>query len=400
MEIVVRMETLLYRKIKKHDIGNITALFIIALEFSAFLNIKLYEPLINLFPYINLFFILLGAVLLGSKVNKKDLLFLGICLLYVIPVSMINSNSMGAMIQYMSVFGTLYFFKNKQISEGFYKGIFFCCLFIFFYYTFNAWNAYEKFITDMLNHVNTNMIAFIVFYSYIIIYLFFNTRNYWTIRNICLAIMYIMAVCIIYAVKCRTTLIAILFWGVCNFIIPIKWWNSKKRVILLVTGIVLIGCIFPVLYVHLASNIELSLKVYNFTGKYLFTGREVIWKHMFDYMAENRLSLWIGIGSNSEYLFGQGYSLHNSYLGIILNYGIIGVALFMLNVILCISSAYEGEKISNRKKTLIISYVSFLLIGYSEVVIQVVDKVIMVNLLLGLACNKWEKRLLWNATCK
>lgn len=380
-----------YRRIKNNDIGSMAALFVVALEFSTFLNVKLYSPLINLFPYINLIFILLGIILLGSRVDKKDLCFLGICISYVFSVSLVNHNSMGAIVQYISVFGTIYYFKNKQISNDFYNGIVVCCLFIFFFYAFTAWGAYEKFIMDMFNHVNTNMIAFIVFYSYVVIYLFFQTRHYRVNKKKYLVIIYILAVCMIYVVRCRTSLMAILFWGVCNFILPSELWNNKKKVMILVMGIIVMGCIFPVIYVGLADNIELSQEIYNLTGKYLFTGRELIWKRLFEYMAENKLSFWIGIGSNSEYLFGQGYSLHNSYLGIVLNYGFIGVVCFMFYIVFCISSAYKRSRINNTKKVLIISYVSFLLIGYSEVLIQVSDKVIMVNMLLGLACNKWER---------
>ena len=87
--------------------------------------------------------------------------------------------------------------------------------------------------------------------------------------------------------------------------------------------------VYPILdSLPIAST--LSAVVYKYTGKLLFTGRQQIWKRAFSIISEK---LFLGYGlSFSNSISGELMSVHNSYLNVMLQMGIVGLLIVVITI--------------------------------------------------------------------
>ena len=67
------------------------------------------------------------------------------------------------------------------------------------------------------------------------------------------------------------------------------------------------------------NNVQFEL-----LGKSLYTGRVDIWINAENNLNNNITALLFGLGSKSNLFLNHDLNLHNNYLGIIVNFGLIG----------------------------------------------------------------------------
>ena len=165
----------------------------------------------------------------------------------------------------------------------------------------------------------------------------------------------------------------------------IKW--DKKRFKIVITIIVIVGLIFPMIYINAPYKIiEIVTKV---TNKSFYSGREIIWARVYAAM-KDPIKILIGVGSENSISFGiignNRYSLHSSYLTMYAYYGVIGVLIYYNQIIRCI----DKVKITNRKLVLIAGYLSLMITGFSEIVLCYSYQALITNIIFGMAVSSVE----------
>ncbi len=366
--------------------SNILILIAIVLNLLMFVDLRLFNVLWKWCPYINLIFMAWWGLHENfRRMREGKFLFLCCLFSYLFLASLLNKSSLGALCAFLTIFSVVLFFSKQPFSPLFFKGLSGISLCILCWYFIHAKSYYSLFKADESHAMNPNSIGMITFilYAWLNTYLSRDNVKSKKIAKLCL---FFACIYIELSLKCRSSLIILIFYTLLFWFMPKKFWTSKIRVSLLTITIFLGGFIFPLYYVRLSKNIDLSIWIYNLTGKYLFTGRELIWGRFFKILAQDWLSIWVGPGSNMEYAVGQGFSLHNSYLGITLNYGILGFT-FLASFIIYKIYHLCSKEISNSQISLLIAYLSILILSYSEVVLQTTYITVLVNMLLGLFNN-------------
>lgn len=131
---------------------------------------------------------------------------------------------------------------------------------------------------------------------------------------------------------------------------------------------------------------ELNAFVYNYTGKVLLSGRNILWKNALSLISRKP---FMGYGLDYNSVLNQGISVHNSYLHILLQSGIIGI----ITVLLLLNSIMK--RITNRKNNwsfiiAIFSLVNFIMCS-TEVMLfqgQIILQIIIWSIL-GIGLNNY-----------
>lgn len=387
----------------KIRIANLPILVVLILDILTYVSAEMYAGITPYLPYINLVFC--GYVLVNSwkrKVKARKILLLLIATAYIFIDSILLNNSLGAVATFLAIFCYCDYFRNVDFDDSTediiaVAGI----VYILFFATFAKKYADNFYATKTGD--NPNVIAFMisVFLYYITAYLCRNKRRHIAIGKVTLDLTRIEIVTLwlisfsgALQLKSRTEMVAILAFGFANLFLMGKRGTiadrktSMKKMMAVVSLVVIGGCVFPWLYVLLSRNESISYFAYELTGKFMFTGREVIWERFLTVLKNEPAVAFFGAGTHSEFLFGQGFSMHSSYMGIVLNFGFLGVLLFLVYTLNQVKEIYKAP-ITRYQQELLFGYVSILLISYTEVVLQTVNSVVFCSMLIGLAGNKY-----------
>lgn len=171
-------------------------------------------------------------------------------------------------------------------------------------------------------------------------------------------IVLLLVTCIILInVRCRGASVALLVFLLSSLFIK----SIKKNIKFIIVVLTFVGILFPVIYYVLyLNNVNL-----NFMEKSLFTGREMIWGNAFNEMAANEVKLILGLGSKANLWEGHNLNMHNNFLGVIVNYGIIGfVCVFYCLATKIINMFVKGTK--EQCKNYIIAIIMIYISGMFE----------------------------------
>ena len=174
---------------------------------------------------------------------------------------------------------------------------------------------------------------------------------------------FIMLVLTIYTqLNCesRGTLVAIGFYLVYSMI-PSKIL-TRKFLMIMTVGIIAIGVLFPFIYLKLYREGTI-IKILN---KPLFTGREGLWMNALDIFGDNKLNWLFGIGSRVT-LWDADTNVHNTYFGIIVNFGIVGLIAYLGYILKFLFTTYDKVEENMKVKRWIGVYLSTVLVlGFTE----------------------------------
>ena len=288
-------------------------------------------------PYINLCFSLCVISKICRMKEKRAILFL-LAVFYVVFASMVNGSSFGAASAFLAVFAYILYFEKIHVNDSFMKILLFGGLCMILWYLPKVNTVYSDFIAGTAMY-SPNSISMVL----VVIFIWFSTYFHMKREKsgALVIILYLCIMAMVFMMKTRSAMAILLLYGILFWGVPRRLYNRKKLVMFTTVLIITFGCIFPVIYVSLSSNSFIAEFIYKLTGKYLFTGRDLIWKRFFTAMKENEMGFLIGLGSHAEYSIGQGLSLHNSYLNIILNYGIGGIVILAGFLCLKIKDLYR-----------------------------------------------------------
>ncbi|WWR19220.1 O-antigen ligase family protein [Lachnospiraceae bacterium JLR.KK009] len=191
--------------------------------------------------------------------------------------------------------------------------------------------------------------------------------------------------------RSRTSLAALLVVVIFDMFFGKRICLSKKLASVAYWGIIVAGILLPFGYVFIWKNTLLGSM--SILGKNIFTGRQIIWINLFEYMKQNPKTIWIGTGYNTDFYIKKSFNLHNSYMQIFAEFGIIVFLIYFLFLFYVLSMAYKGGKISQNKRNYLMMGFFLLIVGYTETILINGTTLIFLVLSFGLLASQesWEE---------
>ncbi len=334
-----------------------------------------------------IFFILIFEL---TEITRAE----GLCVLVTIGFLsleiFLGDTSIGSASAILFMISTIIAFKYIRITNFFWKAILISVVISLIYVIFHSSNYWSLFslsdqgiITDDTIIINPNTLSVFLLVSYIVLCLYFEKKGLcrrwlWLLRGGMFVLNYLL--------KCRTGMGIFLLIIVCEIVIPYKFWFSKKFVLCAYSVVLLGGIGFPRMFCMISTNDSINYFVYDLTGKFLFTGREQIWTKFYEYLDNHLLGYFFGIGTHNVAEIIGNSSIHNSYLWIMSNCGIVGVLLFDIFILWIINRAYKNG--INRLTVICVwGYLVILLNFYTEATVCYGFTTVIMNMILGLTNN-------------
>jgi len=191
--------------------------------------------------------------------------------------------------------------------------------------------------------------------------------------------------------RSRTSLSAFFLLVLLDGILGERMRLSKKLAYAFYWGIIMVGTLLPLGYVFLWENS--TLKNISILGKSIFTGRQYIWGNLFEYMKQNPKAIWIGTDHNTDFYVMETFNLHNSYMQIFAEFGIIVFLIYFLFLFYVLARAYKDGKISQNKRNYLMMGFFLLIVGYTETILVYGLTLIFLLLSFGLLASQesWEE---------
>lgn len=203
---------------------------------------------------------------------------------------------------------------------------------VFFFVIFFIWFCY-----DLAFSYNSNTGATVTVFSMLAAFVLL-TRLY-EYKELC-GLFIVMAVIrtlnLVLWHLARGAFMAFFLFLVFYYIVPRKWWQSRRKYTILTLLATLGSLVFVFSYVTMAKtgyNIQIP-----FFYKNLFSGREEIWTEVFNLFKPHALT---GIGSGYELESFFEYNMHNAMYDIFIVHGVI---VFVLSMILIITRLLSLRK--------------------------------------------------------
>ena len=300
--------------------------------------------------------LLIFIFLLNVKEVLKDVksfYILVIILLFSILSILVSNGGMGSFLNIFHFLGGILIFNNLKINKKMKNYIYYICIILWFFnirLSFNAWSSHIS--GDSI--YNPNGIAIFIFLTTIIIKSYLDRYSSKIIKVITILLYTISAYCI-YLTNCRTALIALIFYLLMYYIPIVNKIIIKYRKVLLYI-LVIIGILFPIIYVNMYVN-KVSFDI-PFMEKGLYTGRENLWYSMLESLGNENYGYMFGLGTSYYTHSGIINNFHNWYIGVLYTFGI---PLFLLYY-------YYLINIFSKIKTKEILYglIAIFIIGFTE----------------------------------
>lgn len=182
---------------------------------------------------------------------------------------------------------------------------------------------------------------------------------------------------------------ALLVFGSTLFIQTVfesKLRRNRKLLLIVLLGTLAVGIAVPFLYVMLfQANVANSAV---FLGKNVFTGRELIWINVFNYYLRNPIAYLIGTGYNDTFYIKGSFNLHNAYLMLAAQYGLIITIWYFSCVLRVLWKSYDTEEPGPLKMKMIFIVFATMLMGITEVSFSWVPTLIFPGIALGILNNE------------
>lgn len=371
-------------------LGKTNALFVVyflllLVTCSPLANGNTYRQMQGIIPYLNLIYIALGCIKILNKNSIKQALLFFVVIASLLAISFLNGSSMGSISALLTLLLGMYYTSNVSYTHDFLR-IFADVGFVYNLIALVKCKSYYQNWDISQTGINPNLISVIVlFFTFIdIIYLQSFYKNNFSLKVI-IFLYYILAAICLYMYKSRTCIAAFALFLIFKYLISSNVWINTKIVTIFTLIVICLGIFFPVFYISApASLVSFVEKI---TNKPFYSGRNIIWSKFFLALS-NPKNLIIGPGSKNQAMFTmlgtKEFSMHNSYLGIMLNFGLIGI---LLTAIVITYHINRMATCGNRKIStdLIIAIECILFIGYAEEILVDPYIVMFINIIIGIA---------------
>lgn len=348
---------------KKNIILLIYGIFILIVA-NPYSNTRVFHTFERILPYVNLLVVFIGLASVMMKNNAKEFFLISFGGILFLLLHFINGSSFGNIAGFVSLIFAIMFFASKDVTDDMEK-IFAILGVIYLLLCLSCSNRYYHLFLNGENVINPNIICiFICWFS-----AFENT--FFSERKKILVIYNLLSIYTIYKFGSRTSLFTFVLYLILSYLLPLDFWKNKKRTIMVITLIFAFGFIFPLLYITASTNLINMIE--NITGKSFYSGREVIWGRFYKDLL-NPINLIFGPGSDMESvyttlnIFGRQavFSMHSSYLGLLLDYGLVGTVYFYYFICRTVLNAYN-KSVSDKQIMGLFGLLMILIIGYAEV---------------------------------
>lgn len=249
-----------------------------------------------------------------------------------------------------------------------------------------ASGQYEKVINQGLIDINPNIVACIILFSTMMISTLITELNY-KYNKLFNIIFIIIAIISFINLESRGGLLSILVFLIFKCSILTNFRKQQKRLVKISIITIIVGILFPIIYLEMYKK-GIDFKI-PFIEKNLYSGREIIWKNF--YMEFDKLTEYIfGLGSNIKILNNENVDLHNNYLAIICNFGVLGIISYIIFVVKSISDSCCFKNISLFKFNMLISFICVLVNGYFEATVYFSPIFMFMFIFLGIEKEEME----------
>lgn len=290
----------------------------------------------SVIPYLNLgklsiffsnnfiYFYLLGSVLLffllvvNNKmlIQKKDLLMLFVSLVFCTFGYIHNNVAMGNVMTMICSILYLYYFRKCELENK--KVLLLICTVASLLFVYISTTVVNSFYSHN-SSLNPNAVAQILFVLLIILN---HLLNFFNKRKIIILIFSILILIGIYNCESRSVLFVSILYLIISSIskkmMKKEKYLKKEKIIYWI--IIIAGLLVPYILVNMYTN-SYTL-TFSLFGKSLYSGREKIWIVVLDELKNIKYFLF-GIPTNQYYSLMFTSNLHNVFLTVLANYGII-----------------------------------------------------------------------------
>lgn len=351
---------------KKNHLSEKILITLITINIFSFINVHLFQIYDNLFFYLNLLSVIV-IILIKNRYYKKDLqliMFLFIFLSYGLLTLFITDGGIGSVLTPFYSILVFFVIKRTGISHKSLKMLTVIMILLNLFLVINSPGYYAKWFFNRDEYINSNTIGMVLMYTAIYSSIFLRRLK---IKNAKLYIIIIYGLSIfgILNVQSRGSLLTLSSFIILDTFVSNKLWRNRRFVKLFYVILLGLGLSIPYIYTRM-YNAGLQFDI-PFTGKTLYTGREIIWNNFYHELSNNSMALIFGLGSNAELWSGRTLNLHNNYLGVIANFGVIGFVLYYVFWFSQIYSLFKKNQIESYQISLLVGFFSILVNGFFEI---------------------------------
>lgn len=352
--------------IKKKSIGSILLLVLIILNSISFINMNLFLKYEKVSFYINLLIIIL-LFISEKKIYKNEqqqLIFIIMLGCFGLFTLLVTGGGIGSVVTPIYSILLIIVMSRFSFSKNMIKLLFVILIGVNLILVYNSPGYYKKAMYDKSNYLNSNTVAMVIMYTFIYCKILMQNLKL-KYHKIVITLLFAFSIWGILNCEARGSLFTLVSFIVLDIFIPKSFWKSKVRTMPIIIIIIGIGVMVPFIMVNLyEAGVNFTL---HFTSKSLYTGREVIWSNFYSLMDNNIISWMLGLGSKVKLWDIGDVSLHNNYLAVISNFGIIGFIIYYSYILKIVSSLYRKNHLTNYQISLLIGFICVLLNGYIEI---------------------------------
>lgn len=319
------------------------------------------------------------AIIVNRRMHFYTVIYFGISVSYMMISISINAGGVGSILTFvvsilaLDLLSTLNFEeKDNKLLRIFMILVMIGLFIISFKYRTN-FDYYQR------HDVNPNTIGMFALYAFCI----FTSLNLKKRYNFLLLL---FVVGTMLNTQSRGTLFSLIAYVILATL-PKKIF-SKKFIFIITIVLTAVGTAFPFIYVKLYKQ-GFQLMILN---KRLYTGREQLWMRAFNYLGDDPVKWFFGIGSRVQ-LWNYATNVHNCFFGIIVNFGIIGFILYALYLSRFLKEVGKYARYDSRIKNWFCVFLSTnIILGFTETSIFWSMIFIFANVGLGRAFSLREEQ--------
>ncbi len=359
----------------RNSLANYTVLFAVLISYMTILSKAIFDVLSGVILYLFAALILfLVCICTNIKVNR--LMFVIITGIVVVLAITINDGGIGSVITFILPFLVLFVFERVELTQNSKKIIRVLSLLIFLFICVRSVSYASNWQYHRLNDINPNTMGQFMLFALIYMSALDNKKG--IKKYLFLSVIFIIA-----AINYETRAI-LLCLGL--YVLGLLFINklTLKQIKILFLVLLGISIAFPFFYLQLYEN-NVNFTIFS---KPLYTGREQIWSEMMNQI-EQEPSAWIwGLGSDVVLQKDLALNLHNNPFAIIVDFGLLGFALFY-GCVISLVMKIKAENVTVKK--LLLGWIcSVILLGFTEVTTMWANSLFLSFLTLGLA--RFENR--------
>lgn len=188
--------------------------------------------------------------------------------------------------------------------------------------------------------INSNTLGMTILFSTITIVILLKSFNIGLLKDILIVLLYIASLIAIWVLSSDTTFILLILFGILDTFIPKKWFQaSKSNFFSMMFTLLVVVTPFITYLIAYSKKID------------LFSGREKIWNEFFNGWLNDPKAILLGKEPFYASTIGKGeLGIHNGYLSVLANFGLIGYFLFFGFLLYLLYKAWSPKLFHSKRE--------------------------------------------------